>query len=1246
MKKSCLRCSRYLTCREKQKSPTFFCSNYSELSTGDGLGLFSSIELAPDQRSLSILEEGALTRTNQKFVDSLELPTKGKSKKVSSELDLDVVDEIPDDFILKAMRDAYDPHTNSVRDLKINDLDLDTAANYYDFCTRVAGKSIKTPFARQLWLSYTLLSEACPRCTPQKYQDIMNIPVDMPSSELVRKVSLFDNGVCPRCKTSKAELVLKGELVDFNQLALLAGQRAGKSSVTATLSGYILHKYLKAPRLSQICGGIQDFTPLTFTFVGVTAGRAIKLLWTPLMSIVDESSWFKDYFDILKEAGRRDGKEYFKKSTLFLSFYNKKIDLYPSSPIKRTLRGDTRILACLSGSTRILTDHGWTRLDNPLITTHRVEVNGSYKNVSRWIPQGKKTTYRAEFKNGMVLDATLDHKIRVYSPASHSLSWVPLGSLSPSDFVVAEVGRGTENINRVVPLISNTQPERGSKFKSLYDFFVDAHFSDKVFTNEDLQVATGASLGVLTTLNTRLKRKGIIYRSGGRDKKGNLYLKVRRTPTSVSELRRSPTGPHTKKWDKPTPAGTSPELARIIGYLLADGDLQHNLKVDNTSSRKMKDFSDLWEKVFGVSLYGSHSKSYRFLKADRRLYFGGRRVSKFLKDNWFGEQSLEQRSAYNKAVPNFVLTGTRNDQLECLSSYLSCDGTVTRSLFSFRTESARMAYGLQLLFTGLGYRTSLRKLSPTSFYLRLYNFDAVKFSEEYTGLDKRSYASDKQPEMTGTLGDNYQASYKMSSTLYRIPKLNPADPGSAKYTYVNFDSLPDYHPLASGLRYLTHISTLTLKGREETYDITVDSEEHAFNANGIVVKNCTDELDWFPYKIVSTASAESEAEGLAAADEEDERERANGDEVHQALEASLLTVRSEILSLYKKGVSNIPTGLNINISSPQSELAKLSRIYRECKDDPKGTMTLALRLPTWEISPLYSRDHPIIESSYRKNPQRAERDFGANPPKLSSSIFKIDQITPLFSKVNPNTHRLIPDYTDGRATAKLQEVLQRTKWNPQILAMDAGLVNNSFSVIIGERISSNKIQVNTVLELMPRAGTKIHFPSVYRDILLPLIKTCNVVAVGADHWNSVQILQLIDEDTDGDTIAMQFSTQQKHLRMLQEAIESVLFDLPALEQTPEFIQSVRNYRKDLNGLPMSHLFLQLLTVREVGGSFEKGEGFTDDTFRALAVLHRMSYDPRVKKHLSMKTSVSSTPGGTSNYRSVVTGRTVFHQLLG
>lgn len=749
-KPSCMKCSRWLTCTEPQKGPRYSCQNFRRMKEVGNVSEFSLINLFPGQQERDELEEAELrAQKTRKSTGSSgkvgDLAQEGnrKAKRLLKSIDKAEapdfeVDDPGGNFIYQAMKDAYDPETNTVRDLKLDDRDLPRSDNYWDFSTRISGKSLKPPFARQLWIAAHLFGEYCPHCAkPKWYESIEDIPVDMDPADLAKRMRLLKSGVCPNCGSTKANMVLNGELRDINQLAMCVGQRGGKSAFNSTLGANVLHRMLKAPRMSTICRGIQDFTPLTFTFVGLTAGRAIRLLWNPFVEIVKANDWFKNYFTMLDDYGKQHGVEYYKNNVLFMRFFNKNIDLYPMGPVKRTLRGDTRVLAAID-----------------------------------------------------------------------ELGWFPLTKASDDD-----------------------------------------------------------------------------------------------------------------------------------------------------------------------------------------------------------------------------------------------------------------------------------------------------------------------------------------------------------------DDSPD--------------------------------------------------------------------------EEDDGREHANADEVFASLDNSLMTVRTEVYELYKRGISHIPTGYLLNLSSPQSQRDKIMRLIRESYD-PEA-LSLGVQLPTWGISPLYQRNHPVIVAAYRKNPVKAERDFGANPPALNSSLFAESTLTKLFAD-RPATHTLFSslgaefdEEQDGDVIHRTLGILHKFKVPdsipPGVLALDAGLSGNSFALSAGH-LDDTILRYHAAMELIPRKKTHIDFPGMYKSVIKPLIEDLNIKVLAADRWNSITTLQQAKNDFP-DLRCIQVSLNARDFSAFISAIENAELEFPELEKAIAEIKETKNYRKEMVGTPIAHLFLQMMTVKLHKGVLTKGDGFTDDIFRACAVAHAAAFDKKSQEHLSKYRHIGSAREGVT-----------------
>ena len=307
--------------------------------------------------------------------------------------DYDPLDQIAadGDFDLSSLMDkAVDEITGLPRDIRLPEGDFPEAKNYYDYCENFLGPDTKRPFSRQMWAALHLLGEFCPRCSHPKWTDIWNVRVDVDPKNIPNNVQLLNYGVCPKCHGTKSEFFANKELNLYVEGAWLWGQRSGKSTLTASLTNYLIHKYLKYPKMSSICEGIQSSTPLTATFVGVRFADAVATLWEPITKGIHDSPWFQQYHEMLNTYGLKLGVEFFRFKDQYLRYSHKNLEIYPAGPSKRALRGRTRFLTGLdelgwfpiSGENRDLeradADEVHTALDRSLLTMRR-EVRTLFK---------------------------------------------------------------------------------------------------------------------------------------------------------------------------------------------------------------------------------------------------------------------------------------------------------------------------------------------------------------------------------------------------------------------------------------------------------------------------------------------------------------------------------------------------------------------------------------------------------------------------------------------------------------------------------------------------------------------------------------------------------------------------------------------------------------------------------------------------------------------------------------------------
>lgn len=940
IKPTCMKCSKYIACRDPLKGPKYSCKSFTRLKEiGSFEDLYASIDMIPqgvadpdielrkDTEGIQIRELMDLTpgiAKTKRVLDGVKIPTPEEVR--------GGVNDVEGDFIWQAMQSSYDPFTNSVRDIKIDDRALKLSTNYYHFCTKIAGSAIKAPFSRQLYVAMILLGEYCPRCTDEKWLDITNVPVDMESKDLVKRVVLLDNGVCPKCSATKSGLILGGEMKDYNELAIVQGQRC----------------VIGATRL-QTRLGFKTFTEL------------------------------------------------------------------------EELHADSR------GST------GFVEYKGPDL----VDFDGSFVRPSHFYRSGKTKTIKITTSIGQELTGTPEHPLRT------SEGWKKLSELKCGDYLELHIGQNTWCTDK-------TKQE-------LLDYIDRANYYsiDKEHVSK---------------LQLDLLNLGVVSRITQEDTQYKLeILPITEYNVAVSKIE---DGGEQETYDVCIP-GTH--------RFMAEGLLNHNSGKSAFSST--------------LSAYLLH----RYMKAPRM-------------------------------------------------------SDICRGIQEFTPLTAT--------FVGLTAARAIKNLwNP---FMSIVN-GSTWFTDYFEML--RDYGRKYDKEL-----------YKRAGLYLRI-------------FHRNLDLYPA-PPLKRTLRGDTRFL------------------------------GATDELSFFNFNPNKNADGE---------DDDEEKEHADGEEVQQSLSNSLTTVRTEVLHLYKKGINTIPTGYNLSMSSPFSENDTLCRLERDSHNE--DSLTFGIRLPTWEVNPLYQRNHPIIVEAYRRNPVKAERDFGANPPQITSALYQPGTIEMLFTPGRPNSHRLLyldhVKYTRGRSV----HVTPQDAYQPAIMTLDAGLVNNAFAMVIAHRRDAI-MEVDLAIELVPQPGKQVDFPFLYENIILPIIKDMNVVLVAADRWNSINILQQIEKDVEGCKVT-QKTLQYKDFTHFSASVYAGEVKLPALEMPMDRVLVVRDFKKELLNAPISHLALQMTTVKDTGVAIVKGDGYTDDMFRALVLNHQQMFSPKHKTHMNRARIKSSTTQKTDKSRAFV-----------
>jgi hypothetical protein len=333
----------------------------------------------------------------------------------------------------------------------------------------------------------------------------------------------------------------------------------------------------------------------------------------------------------------------------------------------------------------------------------------------------------------------------------------------------------------------------------------------------------------------------------------------------------------------------------------------------------------------------------------------------------------------------------------------------------------------------------------------------------------------------------------------------------------------------------------------------------------------------------------------------------NADETHQALEKAVRTLRSRASALMKQGVVDVPSAFTANISSPSSIKDKIMRLVRESENDPKK---YAFHYATWEFNPYETYEE--LWSEEGGNRETFYRDYGAIPPLANQQFIGASELVQQSTSGEEQLFSVIhgvdkDDLNYQYVYAKLGSFIG-DKQCPRLLSIDTGEKFNSFSLCVSRLDKNDRYIVEAVVEISPRWDGKtmsVNFNWVFEKLILPLTQAFRIEFVAFDRWNSTDLMhRLRGEGTDSDQISL----------IWPDFIDfrARLFDhkiiIPKMEKPFSSIES--NYSEAIKNSPVTHLVLQMLTVREVGRKVAKPIDGEDDLWRSMVLGHRVMRDEK------------------------------------
>lgn len=1179
---TCLTCKHFNRCNNPDKAFGFSCLDYTHV------GGISSELLLEDMYSMA--------------TDDLSLPPT-----TADVLDADKASKLENGLVDYLESVISDPNPIP-RDLKFDDSDFPEFPNFYEWCMSPEGANTP-PFARQLAIGIHLFAEYCPRasCTHPRFLNIDTVPYKITADRIPEFVTFLNFGVCPKCGARKSDLVKNGELALYDEFAGAIGQRGGKSAMFSLFAPYVIHKYLKMQNPNKFFGLMQN-TIMSSTFVGLTFARAMSLLWTPILNVLRESVWFDGYHRHIESLGERYGVTSIVVKDTFVDYRHRRIRLYPSGPNKRTLRGDTRFL-CFKGDQLVDTDKGLIPISD--VAKGMVVYKGKDE---RTILAQKNTGYREDMltvnlENGIPLTVTSDHRILTLNNNLEE-EWVEAQNLNDSTYVSVTMGTGYRDEELPLGFIKDYMVDSPSRKTESALFEMEKG----EFTLASIQDAIGEFKG-LTALTSKLRKDGFLNRKRGA---GN-FMRYTLTEKADKILRTWGYGDYgtgiinTRNNAFKFPTETSYALGWLLGAMVCDGSYNSDVEFSyNTSNpEKLKIFLHIVKSLFGLQLstteYLSKAKGTMF-----KVHLGNRYLIQFLR--YVG---LGRTTSRTKQMPWVIRLGSSETIRGYIKSSMLHDGRCN-GVLAYSTFSPMLAEHMCLLLIKGGFVASISHRSDGEKVVVCRAYEQLLDWLDFTK------GADKYLSKTRTFDiDNLVQSQGYGRYRYQVVPYRKDECRGNVYYYTRKNTVPVPKDVKDFIRKYKDSNILWVKVDSvvsadpcEVYDIAVSAEDKTFAIQGINAHNSgIDEAGWFH----------------SGADDDEERERASGKEVHGALDRSLKTVRMASKKKIMSGYDNLVPGYNISISSPSHPndlIMYLTNLYKGSKD------CLAVRLPTWKFNPLYD-GREDFKKEYEENYARAERDFGANPMVNENRAFTESEVKAVASNVQGINLVTITTETYSQADKVYikPKVLKMIANNhPSVLSLDAGETDNSFSLSLVQRRDENSLPiVSALIEIMPaNDGSTINFNKVHTDLFRELFNVYNICGVVTDRWQSTAILHRLAEEYG--VFVKTITAKESHFLVFSSYHRpDPMISYPKPEITIDEIMSPTSsdsYRVVYRNKPVAHFFHQLNTVQDINGVYDKGVGNTDDLVRATVLGINLITDPTfVERYLKQRAPKSTNAVG-------------------
>lgn len=1115
------------------------------------------------------------------------------------------------------MNSLVDPVTGTLRDFRIDDRSLPAAVNFYDYCLNINKGELNIPWARQLIALESFLGEICPYCSNKKYLDPLEVPKDFPPEDLKnpKRLVFLENGVCPICGRTKKHIYHENKFPRYTQGVIVWGQRCvAEDTLLLTNNGL---EYIGEIMENQ-SRGYKPFTRYVY-----------------------------------------NGKKLEQSSYSFIT--TKEESLY------RFQLADGGIIECTKDHP-LMTDHGW-KLASTITTDDYIELSTNtqifgnyvptYEEVKDFVFKSLKQRPNAEFTDcsGLVskdfytllglwvsdgrgkdicqkdevtskfIEKTFKSIFKTgYVHNVEGCGHYVLGNLSGPflRFFLGDLHKGS--YNQCIPKCVLSAPKEYicAFLKGLYE--------------GDGCIGKGYRIGYGTV------SKKLIYELRA------LMYNLGYHPTVYKKVKIYKNEPYVC-YGLDIPRKESKKFFEEIGfisdfkknrlakaqYYTGNNQPTHEEHVTPLIKQQFKQFILDCQKEFANIYspfrdYSITKYSYRSKKLSITQAFGLEQDWNIYKREFlkrFKKGQLPLRKFQLKAILDnlkkieYLFPAHIIAKIDYFYSFANKD--FSKVVLIEKTEP-KIAYDLVMPETHrfIGNAIVNHNSGKSSSAASIASYTLHRYLKYPMLAELAPRMMQKSTQLTGIF---CSLTFKKAVDVLWIPFRNIILTSEWFNNY--FELLEDYKR-KTGVKLLINSTTKLAIGSKNM--LCFPTGPRASTLRGNTSFMCyLDELGLFP---------------MPKKEEDDDVNRqASPDEAYTSLFNSLVTVTSTADALVDKGYYSVPPSFILSVSSPVSSRDKVMRLLKDAEKDPS---IFTSHLPSWEVNPGLWRNKGMIASAFIKDPEKAMRDYGAQPSDIAFGYFNFEDCVKLFTG-SPLTHTFKQRVIDDELFCTITKV--SSVQYPCVMALDAGLVNNSFSVVvIYYDTQQDKIKTAAIVECMPVKGKTINFAKMYEHVILPLAKDLNVCYVCADRWNSIDLLHRLKHDMGNNpkgkpfTRADTYTLKKKDFEAFKLAIANQSLVLPKLRENE--IEEIRagitgDYRKVMYGRPVNHLLLQMATVIDAGANMcpEKGPGFTDDILRAYVLaVTRLQTEKVSQRLLEFKDYIKTSDPNQAMFVPIVVGR--------